>query len=451
LFWVGPTNAGCRCGDGTLDLVLVIDATGSMHFAIGTVKAQMAKIVDVLSGRFEALRVGVVAYRTADGPEFVAKGLPLTDDIEKVKDFLADLRSSGGGGEAVYEGLREAVNNMHYAPDARKVVILVGDEPPAEGTMDKVRLTAADAKTEGVIIHTITMSETAWRYYEFNDPEGFERLKKSGATDAEMMKTFVIPAFKEMSDVTGGSAVPGTDARDIVKWLLALSSGDSSLGKAADDVMGMEVKPAEEERKGLPVLMARLSFDGSCNTPRDSAKLLKNLEQYLPVTRYGIAEGMSVMDERLSGMPLLYLSGHGEIVLPAGGEERLKKYIAGGGRLWADACCGNEKFKESFKALMGRMFPGENLVKLPPTHPMFRVAVPLEHVRYTEKHRMAKYREGEPEAYALFIGGRMAVVFTPDSWGAGWGSYLYGRPCLMHDDDALALSMDLIVYWMEGH
>jgi len=43
------------------------------------------------------------------------------------------------------------------------------------------------------------------------------------------------------------------------------------------------------------------------------------------------------------------------------------------------------------------------------------------------------------------------VLLTPHSWGAGWGSYPFGRPCLMHDDDALALTLNLLVYWMEGN
>jgi len=446
----GQISAGCRCGDGALDIVLVIDATGSMHLAIGTVKGQMAKIVDILAGRFETLRVGVVAYRTAEGPEFVVKSLPLTDDVEKVKAFLADLRASGGGEEAVYEGLREAVN-MHFAADARKIAILVGDEPPARGTEERMRLLAAEAKTMGIMVHSITMSETAWRYYEFNDPEGFQKLRESGVTEAEMSRTFVIPAFREVSDVTGGSAVPGVSARDIVKWLLALSSGDSSLSSAADEVLAMETAVSGELRAGYPLLMVRIRCDGSSYSPRDLHRLLAHLEEYLPVPRFSILDGVSILDERAAAAPILYLCGHGAVTLSRDEEERLKKYVESGGRLWADACCGDAAFKESFCRLVERLFAGAVLARLPSGHQVFSAAVPIREVRYTERHRVARYVNGEPEAYGWEVSGSLAVLLTPHSWGAGWGSYPFGRPCLMHDDDALALTLNLLVYWMEGN
>lgn len=454
LFLLHPSvlDGGCRCGDGALDLVLLIDATGSMHIAIGTVKAQMAKIIDILSGRFESLRVGVVAYRTASGPDFVVKTLQLTADTDKVKEFLADLRASGGGGEAVCEGLDEAVNRMVFAPDARKIIVLVGDEPAAEGTRDQALLVAAEAKTRGIIVHSITMSETAWRYFEFNNPKEFAELKAKGLSDAELSSSFVLPSFRRISEAASGSAVPGVKARDIVKWLLALSTGDSGLGDVADEVMRMEQSRSQAVLSRGPVLMGRLTYaGGDCHTPRDNTRLLAHMKELLPVRDGRILDSVSLQDERLASLPLLYLSGHGPINLTDAEEKALKRYLESGGRLWADACCGNAEFEKSFMDIMNRLFPAHPLVEIPASHQVFRAAVRMDKVRYTTKHRVASYREGSPVAFALDFNDRTAVVYTPHSWGAGWGSYPFGVPCLMHDDDALALSLNLLVYWMEGH
>lgn len=443
--------ASCRCGEGALDLVLIIDTTGSMHEVIGTVKAQMAKIVEVLSGRFAELRVGVVAYRTSGGPAYVTKSLALTDDREKVNAFLDGLRASGGGGEAVREALDAAIKDQPWTPEGRKVAVLVGDEPPAKGTVEETVGLAMTAADRGVVIHTITMSETAWRYFQFNNPEEYERMRGEGIVGRHPSQTFVLPSFRRVSEATKGSAVPGTDARSIVKWLLALSSGDSALGESADEVMALKVHSPVLRKGGLPVLFARLQYRGAWQTPRDVSRLLRHLEEYLPVERFQVDEGVDVFDKGLSGYPLLYLSGHGEVSLPAGGEERLRGYLVSGGFLWADACCGDEKFIVSVRSLAKDMFPDRVFERVGEGHPLFRAAVEIEKVRYTTAHRTAQYKEGKPEAYLLRLkDGRPAIVLTPHSWGAGWGSYPFGRPCLMHDDDALALSMNLLVYLLEG-
>ena len=443
--------ASCRCGQGALDLVLVIDTTGSMHLAIGTVKAQMARIVEVLAGRFEELRVGVVAYRTTSGPKYVIKAHELSSDVEQIKLFLQDLRASGGGGEAVYEGLEAAVNNQPWAPDSRKVIILVGDEPPAQGTREQAVSVAMQAAEKGIVVHSITMSETAWRYFEFNNPQEFKRMKDEDLVGRHPERDFVMPSFLRISEVSKGSAVPGTDARSIVKWLLALSSGDSSLGKAAEEVMQLEPEGPAVRSGSLPVLFARLKFKGACDTPRDTSRFLEHLDEYLPADSYRAIEQISAADGRLQGIPVLYVSGHGKVILDREEEAALKEYIERGGTVWADACCGNEEFIDSINELAKRLYPDRPLKGVGEGHALFRSAVRVQSVRYTIRHRTAEYREGLPEAKILALGdGRPGIILTPHSWGAGWGSYPFGKPCLMHDDDALALSMNLVVYLLEA-
>jgi hypothetical protein len=79
--------------------------------------------------------------------------------------------------------------------------------------------------------------------------------------------------------------------------------------------------------------------------------------------------------ESLLPSPILYLNGHGAMPfvgrgkeLLSGEEELLKKYVEEGGFLLAEACCGDKDFAESFEALVGRIFPGSALKRMPPEH-----------------------------------------------------------------------------------
>ena len=89
-----------------LDVALVIDATDSMQFVIDSVRDRLTKLVTLLRKLVPTSRIGVVAYRDR-GEEYVTKWVDLSFSTPKLKGFLANLHSDGGGDwpEAVYEGM----------------------------------------------------------------------------------------------------------------------------------------------------------------------------------------------------------------------------------------------------------------------------------------------------------------------------------------------------------
>lgn len=70
----------------------------------------------------------------------------------------------------------------------------------------------------------------------------------------------------------------------------------------------------------------------------------------------------------------------------------------------------------------------------------------IDEVRFTNGHRRAQYVKRAPHVEAISVDGREAVLYTPHSLGAGWKTYPYGSPCMMHDDDALRLSENIVLY-----
>jgi hypothetical protein len=116
-----------------IDLVLVIDATGSMAPVLQATKRRIESVVGRLRRVVPNLRVRVVAYRDRDDA-FVTISSPLTHDVRVLEDFLACVPASGGGDapEGVLAGLRDATARTPWRDGTHRVVLLFGDAPPHE-------------------------------------------------------------------------------------------------------------------------------------------------------------------------------------------------------------------------------------------------------------------------------------------------------------------------------
>jgi Mg-chelatase subunit ChlD len=118
-----------------LDLVFLIDATGSMADEIDKLKATLRTItaeVAQLPSRPD-LCLGLVAYRDR-GDEFLLRSHDFTDDVGGfLRDALLPLRAGGGGDypEAMNEALHETVHQLSWRGDGTtRLVVLLADAPP---------------------------------------------------------------------------------------------------------------------------------------------------------------------------------------------------------------------------------------------------------------------------------------------------------------------------------
>jgi Mg-chelatase subunit ChlD len=121
-----------------LDLLFLIDATGSMADEIDKLKATLRTIVGELSAlpSRPELCLGLVAYRDKHD-EFLLRAHDFTDDPQQfLAQALTPLRAAGGGDypEAMNEALNEAVHRMSWRGEgATRLVILLADAPPQLG------------------------------------------------------------------------------------------------------------------------------------------------------------------------------------------------------------------------------------------------------------------------------------------------------------------------------
>jgi Ca-activated chloride channel family protein len=120
---------------GSLDLVFLIDETGSMGRYIAQVQAHLLKLIETVrkSPLCSHLRLGLVTFR--DHPpqdnSFVTRVVPLTETVDDIAQGVKRMVADGGGDapEAVTDGLMELLY-LNWNPGSTRLVVMVGDAPP---------------------------------------------------------------------------------------------------------------------------------------------------------------------------------------------------------------------------------------------------------------------------------------------------------------------------------
>jgi hypothetical protein len=116
-----------------LDLVFVMDTTGSMRNELADVQANLLGVIRVLHRLAPSLRVGFVAFKD-HGAAYVTRSFPLSpmsqDNVAKVVRFVGEMSAEGGGDdpEPIDEALLVA-RAMDWRADAQGQILVIGDAP----------------------------------------------------------------------------------------------------------------------------------------------------------------------------------------------------------------------------------------------------------------------------------------------------------------------------------
>jgi hypothetical protein len=202
--WEGMLQSLRRDG---LDIVITFDSTGSMQGEIDQVKQQIQRIGTTLLTLVPKARLSICTYRD-DGDEYVARGLPLSRDMQQIEYYLSGVRADAGGDmpEAVHEGLRWSVENNNFHPRARKVILLFGDAPPHQEYLPQCLRLASDfhGQQQGVV-STVTCRSPI-------------KLRE----------------FVEIAEVGGGESFLTADERQIMTQLMVLVFGSRHRAKVLE-------------------------------------------------------------------------------------------------------------------------------------------------------------------------------------------------------------------------
>jgi hypothetical protein len=206
-----------------LDLVIVMDATASMIPMVNQARAGVDALILFLSDISHEMRLAFVAYRDHDNKP-VWDGHPFTTDIASIRKYLFDLRVTGGADypEAVLEGL-EACGELTWNKKATRQIVLVGDAPPHEEDMYRVRALLESMRDGGVTVHAVHVPM-----------EPHPRVAATSTTDdarkvstwMEQYNTSTGEIFTSIAELGGGQKTEMTNARDLVPAIMHFTIED---------------------------------------------------------------------------------------------------------------------------------------------------------------------------------------------------------------------------------
>ncbi len=213
-----------------LDVVVVIDSTGSMQATIDAAREGLKDIVAILKRIAPRFRIGLVHYKELgelkDGAAILS---PLSPQVNVVQDKLNKLLAGGGGDfpERVEKGLSLALSGkMGWSASANKTILIIGDAPPHPSAVDEARKLAKDAK-EKPFGKRPSVSTGKGKSKRMIRPFvvstiGVGQVMVHGETAAE---------FEAIAEAGGGAygeiltSGTGKNAREIVARILTLSFG----------------------------------------------------------------------------------------------------------------------------------------------------------------------------------------------------------------------------------
>jgi uncharacterized protein YegL len=236
-----------------LDVVFLLDATGSMGDEIDAVKEKIQEMIAQIAVGDPApdVRFGIVAYRDR-GDEYVTAVYELTRDIDRIIENLGQIQASGGGDypESLNEALHTAIHDVswEFGGGVSRLVFLIADAPPHLDYPDDFDYVEEYqmAMEMGIVVHAMGASGL--------DEEG-ERIYKeiAAATGGE----FQWLAYESRYvDQDGDEVVIVVEGRTAT-----YSKGDSTWTVEGDGFVGMPVPGGGKGREEAFGGSADMAFD----------------------------------------------------------------------------------------------------------------------------------------------------------------------------------------------
>ena len=208
-----------------LDVVLVVDGTGSMSLIINDVKAKMGQLIQAIHRLVPIARVGIIVF---GGKGEKMEIQPLTLSPQKLTDFLNRITAKGGGEweEDTYGACETAISKMDWKPYAKKVVVLVGDSPPRKEDFAPLVAMIRKFKGENGTFNTVDVAA--------EEHERFEREFWLKVHREEPPKISPLPefykqtraAYKVLANAGGGAMRSLTRDSHINQQVLILAFGE---------------------------------------------------------------------------------------------------------------------------------------------------------------------------------------------------------------------------------
>ena len=145
--------------EGSIDLVVVLDTTESMHPYLKTIKRDIRGMITELFDNHKYSRVGFLLYRDVKDT-YLTKKIDFSDNINFINREVNYFYAAGGGDKAepMYEALQEALEIFDYINQKRLIMVITDAPAKVIGRAD-LDLNLSTAKQKNVTVEFILASE----------------------------------------------------------------------------------------------------------------------------------------------------------------------------------------------------------------------------------------------------------------------------------------------------
>jgi len=160
------------------------------------------------------------------------------------------------------------------------------------------------------------------------------------------------------------------------------------------------------------LIIARLKYSGGgdwYNDPSSEVNLLKFISEKFPnIKTKPVYKFVDISSEEIFSYPILFLTGHGNVVFSNEEAKRLKNYLERGGFLFIDDDYGLDN---AIRREMKKVFPDKDFIELPFNHRLFNFPYKFEN----GAPKIHEHDKKPTQTFAIFVGNRIAVIYTYES------------------------------------
>lgn len=215
----------------TLDLMFVVDTTGSMSDELEYLSREFEAITSAIKAEYTQLnmRFALVLYRD-NGDLYVVRKFDFNDSVADMKRQLS-AQSAGGGGdypEAMERGMQAALDSQWSDGNAARLLFLVADAPPHDDKLKESFSYAQAARKQGINIYPLAASGVA-------------------QTAENLMRAMAVVSHGRYLFLTDDSGVGDTHAEPSVPCYLVTRLDSLLIRVISGALAGKRIEPSAEQ------------------------------------------------------------------------------------------------------------------------------------------------------------------------------------------------------------
>ena len=200
---------------------------------------------------------------------------------------------------------------------------------------------------------------------------------------------------------------------------------------------------AQPEAPSSALRIGRVKYAGGgdwYNDPSAEVNLLRYARTAAGLDVDPAYSAVEAGSEQLFSFPVVFLTGHGNIVLSDRDVRNLRTYLQNGGFLYADDDYGMDR---AFRREMKKVFPDQELTELPFSYGLYHAPFPFP----SGPPKTHAHDDKPPRGDGLFQKGRLVVYYTFESNPSdGWvDPEVHGDPAEKREE-ALRFGTNILVW-----